>query len=34
MWYRMKKIQQKILGIAGVLLFGFLMIIILMESEF
>jgi phosphatidylglycerophosphate synthase len=33
MWYRMNTFQQKILGIAGMLLFSFLFISILVESK-
>jgi len=33
MWYGMNKRQQKLLGIGGVLLFGFLCIIIITEKN-
>ena len=33
MWYRMNSFQQKILGIVGIILFSFLFISILVESN-
>ncbi len=33
MWYRVTEFQQKILGITGVLLFSFLLILILIDSK-
>jgi len=33
MWYRMNTFQQKILGIVGIILFSFLVISILVESN-
>ena len=34
MWYGMNKSQQILLGITGVLLFGFFFIIIIIENKF